>query len=257
MDSLESSRYRAPALEKGLDILELMAREQVPQTMSQLSERLGRSKGEIFRMIQVLEERLYIARRAGEDGYSLTNRLFTLGMEQPPFRGLLETSLPVMHRLAETIWQSCHLVLASQDQIVVIARVDAPGEVGFAVRLGHRLPLQNSTSGRVLFAFQPPAVQEDWLGLMRRGSSPLSETAFLRMTSEIRARGHARDESVVVRGVVDISAPVLQGGAAIAALTAPCVERIGRQVSIDQTIDTLKAASQEISTALKFGVAPT
>ena len=50
-------RYQAPALKKGLEILELLATSEQALTMSDISGALGRSVGEIFRMLQVLEER--------------------------------------------------------------------------------------------------------------------------------------------------------------------------------------------------------
>ncbi|RZM12568.1 MAG: IclR family transcriptional regulator, partial [Sphingomonas sp.] len=81
------SRYQAPALKKGLEILELLAAATAPLNMSDISTALGRSVSEIFRMLQVLEEHRYIAR--GDDGYRLTNRLFALGMSQPPVRNLV------------------------------------------------------------------------------------------------------------------------------------------------------------------------
>ena len=48
------AKYRAPALDKGLDILELLARAQAPLTMTGIAAAIGYSKGEIFRMLQVL-----------------------------------------------------------------------------------------------------------------------------------------------------------------------------------------------------------
>ena len=51
---LRTSRYRAPALEKGLDVIELLAAEKSPLNLSAISQRLGRSSGELFRMLQVL-----------------------------------------------------------------------------------------------------------------------------------------------------------------------------------------------------------
>src|SRR5689334_13722073 len=89
--------YSAPALDKGLDILEILASTATPMTMSEISVQAGRSRGEIFRMLQVLESRRYISRNGG-DGYLLTNKLFMLGMERPPVRGLTEIALPIMHR---------------------------------------------------------------------------------------------------------------------------------------------------------------
>ena len=49
--------YSAPALDKGLDILEILAKTVMPMTMSEISDKAGRSRGEIFRMLQVLELR--------------------------------------------------------------------------------------------------------------------------------------------------------------------------------------------------------
>ena len=42
------SRYRAPALEKGLDVLELLAAETEPMTLTAIVNQLGRSHGELF-----------------------------------------------------------------------------------------------------------------------------------------------------------------------------------------------------------------
>lgn len=246
------SRYRAPALEKGLDILELLAREASALTMSQLSDRLGRSKGEIFRMLQVLEERAYIARRPGEDGYSLTNRLFMLGIERPPMRGLLEVGLPVMHRLAEDACQSCHLAVASLDQIVIVARVEAPGAMGFSVRLGHRVPLTNSNSGAVLLAWQPAPVAAQWGEMLGKSGAKLGAATERRLKA-VRAAGHSTAPSPAVRGVTDVSAPILQSGYAIAALTVPFVDTDDRSHDLDTVTRQLKGAAAEISEAVRIG----
>ena len=90
------SRYRAPALEKGLDVLELLAAQTEPMTLTAIVKQLGRSHGELFRMVQVLEQRGFIEQEPGREGYRLTDRLFSLGMQQPRTRILLELALPVM-----------------------------------------------------------------------------------------------------------------------------------------------------------------
>ena len=239
MNANQSPRYRAPALEKGLDILELMARTEGALTMSQMSIALDRSKGEIFRMLQVLEERGYIARTPGEDGYSLTNRLFMLGAERPPMRGLLEVSLPVMHGLAEASGQSCHLAVAAGDEIVIVARVEAPGAIGFAVRLGHRAPLAQSISGSVLLAWPASC-----------GTTPAS---LAKLLEEVRAQGFSSRPSPSVRGVTDISAPVLQSGIALAALTVPFVEITEMPVTRARATELLVSAATSISEALRVG----
>src|SRR3954463_2173863 len=112
-DSDTGRRYRAPALEKGLEILELLAGEAGPLPVSAIGQRLGRSTNELFRMIQVLQYRGYIQQETG-GGYRLTDKLFSLGMEQPRTRNLLEVALPAMRQLAVRIGQSCHLAVHSK-----------------------------------------------------------------------------------------------------------------------------------------------
>ncbi|QNK01240.1 IclR family transcriptional regulator [Dyella telluris] len=252
----ESPKYRAPALDKGLDILELLARAVAPLTIAEISEGVGRSRGEIFRMLQVLEERDYISRPDGEGRYALTPRLFRLGMEQPPVKSLVETALPVMHRLADDIDQSCHLVVPSQEQIVVIARVDPPGEIGLVVRVGHRRPISHSASGLVLLAWQDDEMRERWFTMMMAHEPDLRRAPVETAIRDIRAAGVATIASQVVDGVTDISAPVMQHDRAICALTIPFIERRGSTLDMAKTTRLLIEASHEVSAALTHGSAP-
>lgn len=54
--------YAVPALEKGLDVLELLATLSAPITPSQIAQRLGRSLQEVYRMVLALERRGYLVR---------------------------------------------------------------------------------------------------------------------------------------------------------------------------------------------------
>ncbi|OHX25474.1 transcriptional regulator, partial [Xanthomonas alfalfae] len=183
--STEPAKYRAPALDKGLDILELLARQAQPMSMGAISQGIGRSRGEIFRMLQVLEERGYLT-RDGEGDYVLTNRLFMLGMQQPHVQSISEAALPVMRRLSDAISQPCHLVAPSGDQIVVIAQMDVPSDLGLVVRPGHRRPLTHSSSGLVLFAFQQPEVQARWLDMLEASDVPFERAQFLAAAAQAR-----------------------------------------------------------------------
>ncbi|MGH8180519.1 MAG: IclR family transcriptional regulator [Steroidobacteraceae bacterium] len=247
----ETRRYRAPALEKGLEILEFLAPRTRASKLSEISVGLGRSKSEIFRMLQVLEQRRYLARPTGEDGYVLTNRLFLLGMEHPPVRGLMETAMPAMHGLAEEILQPCHLAIPSEELIVVVARVESPGDVGFVVRVGHRRPIPQSTSGLVLLAFQPDDIRARWLETLRRKRVRYERKRLADHLRAIAARGYACIQSEVVSGVTDLSAPILLRGAAIAALTVPFAQRRGARAQLSRSIAQLRRAAGRISRELE------
>ena len=245
-------RYRAPALEKGLEILELLAGKTVPMSLSEISDGLGRSKSEIFRMVQVLEEHRYLARASGAEGYVLTNRLFLLGLEKPPVKGLLEVALPIMHRLADDILQPCHLAVPSEEFIVVIARVDSPGDIGFVVRIGHRRLLPHSTSGLVLIAFQSDTERDRWVDLLDSKEVRYDRKRLLEKTKAIAAQGYASVPSELVPSVTDLSAPIIQHKVAIAALTVPYLERRAPKVGHKECLELLCTAAQQISQVLSY-----
>ncbi|RYD63210.1 MAG: IclR family transcriptional regulator [Sphingomonadales bacterium] len=245
--SESNTAYHAPALEKGLDILELLSSALHPMGLSDISQAVGRSKSEIFRMLHVLERRHYLERAPGTDNYLLTNRLFLLGMERPPLKGLLDVAMPMMHELSDATQQSCHLVVPSGESMVVIARIDPPADLGLVVRIGHRRPLLAATSGLVLTAFQLPAVRQRWLDEYGETLSANACKALVAQLDGIAADGFAAIDSSVVPGVTDISAPVIQGGAASAALTIPYMNRAGAPVARDRAGAILRATAQAIS----------
>jgi DNA-binding IclR family transcriptional regulator len=239
-------KYTAPALEKGLDILELLAARGAPLTMSQMAAELGRSVGELFRMIEALIHRGYIAAAESGEGLQLTNKLFALGLARAPARSLLEHALPEMRKLTRMIGQSCHLAVASDEQMVVIARIEAPGNEGYSVRVGNRRPLVESTSGLVLYAFQPPSVRAQWRKRLAPTVSSKAWKAFEERATSARNSKHVRADSDVTRHIVDLSAPVMSLGTVAAALTCPYIET-PKAMPIKETIAAIRQAADEIS----------
>jgi DNA-binding IclR family transcriptional regulator len=246
----EPRRYRAPALEKGLEILELLAREPAALSTPQIASLLGRKRTELFRMMQVLEYAGYVAREDGSESYALSNKLFALGMLRPPIRNLLDVALPVMRKLSAQLDQSCHLAVRTDDQIVVIAREEAPGDLGFAVRLGYRRSLVHVASGVVLFAFQPQAIRDAWLKRLRSTEDPAALAQFARRVEAAQKKGFEQQTSEFVQ---DLSAPILQSGSAIAALTVPFVQSQPIRKSIADAIPAVCGAAAEISRELSGG----
>ncbi len=144
-----SSRYPTPALEKGLDILELFASEPSGLTKSDVARKLGRTISEIFRMLVCLEERGYIAQSPDSDRYHLTLHLFRLAQEHPPIKRMTMQALPIMQQVAHELSQSCHLGVLNGDQVVIIAQVDSPVSPGFYVKAGAVVDLMHAATGHV------------------------------------------------------------------------------------------------------------
>lgn len=80
--AIEEARYSAPALEKGLDVLELLAAEPHGLNLQEIARRLKRTSNELFRMLDVLVRRGYRVRQP-DSAYVLTLRLFELAHRHP------------------------------------------------------------------------------------------------------------------------------------------------------------------------------
>lgn len=242
----EERKYSAPALEKGLDVLELLAARGTPLTMSQIASELGRSVSELFRMVDALVHRGYVAQSESGDGFELTNKLFALGVARAPTKSLLEDALPEMRKLSRAIGQSCHLAVVSQEQMVVVARIESPGNQGFSVRVGYRRPLIDSTSGLVLYAFQPDEVRAEWRSRLAPTVSQKAWKSFDERAALTRTQKYVKADSDVTRHIVDLSAPVMGAEGVVAALTCPYIET-PMAIPVKDTIAAIRQSAADIS----------
>lgn len=249
--SARRMRYAAPALEKGLDILELLASVSEALTHSEIAARLGRTINEVFRMLVCLEERGYISRSGPDERYQLTLKLFEVIHKHHPLQLLITHARPLVRRVAGETGQSCHLAMLNSADVVVVAQFDAPGNTGFSVRLGANVDLLNTSSGHVILAFQKDDVRTRALEAWRQRSGRPIPEAIYRHLNQIQRRGYEELASYQVHGVVNISYPVLNPhGEAIAAITVPFLARIGDNVGPPQVKEALSAASHELSMAI-------
>jgi DNA-binding IclR family transcriptional regulator len=249
--SARRSRYAAPALDKGLDILELLAHGSEALTRSEIARRLGRSIGELFRMLVCLEERGYISQIGPDERYQLTLKLFEIAHQHQPLQHLLALARPLMQRVAEETGQSCHLAMPSNGNVVVVASVEAPVNMGFSVRLGANIDLLNTASGHVILAFHALEYRAQALAAWQRKTEAGLPQGLDRHLAEIRRRGYEELASYQVHGVVNISFPVLnQHTEAVAAVSVPFLARIGDQIGPPQVKEHLADAAKRLSQAI-------
>jgi len=244
-------RYSAPALEKGLDILELFASRSAGLTGAEVARHLGRSISEIFRMLVCLEKRGYICEAARGERFELTLKLFELAHRHHPLERLIVQARPLLQEVANHTGQSCHLAMLSDAAVIVVAQVDAPGSMGFSLRLGAQVDLFDTASGHVILAFQSTAArQRAFAAWQRRSRRPIPRGVEKHLTA-IRARGYEEIPSYQVNGVLNISYPIVnQHGEAIAAMSVPFIKRIGARLGAKQIRERLRSASERLTAGI-------
>jgi len=230
--SKQGPTYQAPALEKGLDILELLASSGAPLSRTDIARQLDRSVGEIYRMLHQLVQRRYVA--LVNENYVLTTKLFELAHYYPPTQRLLVEAMPIMHKLAGEVDQACHLTVYSQGRQIVIAKVDVPSGMGFSVRLGSELDVLISASGRVLLAFQDAPTRELRMEESAAHEPGQDQAKVMATLDAIVSRGFEAAPSGQVKGLFAISFPICDlRGHAIAALTVPYADRVDLKGRMD------------------------
>lgn len=245
----ERRSYAAPALEKGLDILEMLCQSDHPLPQKEIAQRIGRSVGEIYRMLSCLISRNYVT-QVDDNNYAITTKLFELSHINPPTHRLLFEAAPIMQRLSSELDQACHLTVYSQGKQVVLNKVDTPSGMGFSVRAGAELDVMISASGRVLLAFQDDETRKMRIkeAIARRPEQADPQIEVI--LDSIRTIGYESIPSVQVRGLYAVAFPILDTqGRAIAALTVPYSERLdhNQRKSIPEVTEALGVAAQMLT----------
>ncbi|QOZ29196.1 IclR family transcriptional regulator [Bradyrhizobium sp. CCBAU 51753] len=226
----------APALEKGLDLLEALAAESRGLNQKQLAERVGRSVGEIFRMLVALEQRGYVTRDLATGEYTLTLKLFRIASQFPPTERLLQAALPIMEQLAARVRLSCHLTVLHGEQFLVIARIEPEWLMGWSVKVGAVFPLtQQYASAKVLAAFQLEARRNELADVIAAHDHVSLKKAVAALDRVSAEGGNFSNDDGYTR-ILAYSCPIIEAsGRAVAALTVPLVR--------EDKIATAEAAS--------------
>lgn len=248
----EPEKYSAPALEKGLDILELLSRSPEPLSQVEIARSLGRAPNETYRMLNVLLRRRFVAPTPEGDRYRLSLKLLSLANAYPPMQRMREIAEPVMQRASWETRQSCHLAIWDDRHVVVNVPVATPGLWRWSIRAGSHMGLYNSGSGQTLIAFRNDKTRRFMIASYQpvEGETPVEEGAFFAKLDRIREAGFLREPSPTLEGVVDISFPILDpNGKSVCTLTCPYIRRIdsSNPPSIDEIFTTFQKVAAEIS----------
>lgn len=214
-------KYSAPALEKGLDILEFLSLTDSAPSLSQLAVGIGRSKSEIFRMMIVLEERGYIERIQG-DQFTLSSRLASLTANRPLNNKLAEIAFPILSELSKKTQFSSHLSVLNELNAIVIARANLATSYGLSVQIGHTFQLIDSSAGACFLAFQPNNEQPiaNSQDILPKNSS---KERFIKNIKHCKSNLWVTMPSPESKSICELSAPVLHlsGHATLAVVTIP------------------------------------
>ena len=260
--------YSAPALEKGLDIIELLSSSMLGYSQAEIAKELNRSVNEIYRMLTILVSRNYIELDEDTERYKLTFKLLQLSSKHQPIKNLMQKSLPMMREVAQMCNHSVHLSIYYAGKLLVIGQVDSPSSFNYSVKIGSTFDLLETSSGRILLAFQTEEERQRrlkrrklFMKLQKKKNitflSALEKKFSSKIIFEIIKNNCEVVKSLQIDGVTNISVPIFDHtDQAIAAVTIPFLQRINsdslNDLNLIKTTKLLKEQALQLSKNLGF-----
>ncbi|ALJ01743.1 IclR family transcriptional regulator [Rufibacter tibetensis] len=206
----KATKYQAPALEKGLDILEYLSLKAMPLSQTEIATGISRKSNEIFRMLVCLEARGYIIREEISGKYKLSLKIYNLSHRHSPVDDIRTAAQYPMYELAGVLKQSCHLSVLYHSQLMVIHQSKSPSPISLSIEEGSLFPLVLTASGKVFLSFMSEEEQNNVLKSndVFKKYSKLQQKELTESLSKIKETGYYIEASNLSKGVTDIVVPI-------------------------------------------------
>jgi IclR family transcriptional regulator, acetate operon repressor len=196
-----------------MELLELLSRQERPQSLPQAMALTGWPKPTVHRMLTQLENGGWLVREPDGRHYALAPRLLRLSETALSNSARQGVRHAVLRQLVSELGESCNLTALSGAEVVYLDRVEAAFPLRMELRAGTRVPVHCSASGKLFLAWMSARRRSallDGLALTRYTANTLSERGSLDAELEtIRREGHAVDAEEFVEGLVCVAVPVL------------------------------------------------
>ncbi|MCG8566174.1 MAG: IclR family transcriptional regulator [Desulfobacterales bacterium] len=248
----DKGSYHVESLERGLEVLETLARARRPMKLTEIGSVLDMNYTSATRMCATLCTLGYL-RKDSQKHYHLTPRILTLGfavLQGMSWREVAEMRLKKLH---DHIGETVNLGIMEGDEILYIVRLRQDKYLHFDLQVGSLLPLHCTSLGKAMLAFGRPGIVNPILRALEfkpLGPKTITDAqAFEADLSRIRKRGYALNDEELTPGVLSVACPIFdQAGEALMAvnITVP-KKRFSLSEVEKQFVPLLKTATRELS----------
>jgi DNA-binding IclR family transcriptional regulator len=245
----------ATAVERALNILELVAHRRDGLTNSEISHKLTIPKSSASYILRTLERRGYLRRDAASGRYRLGLKILSLGGDAQSNLDIADVALSFMRSLVERVHLTAHLAVLDQGEAVYIEKVEAPGFFKVNTWVGRRMYLHSTSVGKALLAWLPKQQLEAIVrqqGLKKRTPKTIHTASRLLADLElVREQGYAVDDEENSLGARCLGAPIFDAeGNVTAALGVSGTLTQVDEENLPKIADALKETARRISRQL-------
>jgi IclR family KDG regulon transcriptional repressor len=217
--------YNVRAVERAMQILSAFDGEHADRGVSEIAEATGLHKATTHRIMMTLLNGGFLQRVPDGERFRLGIRVVELGLGALRDLDLRRAAFPYMQQLVERFDETCDLGVFDRGMVLYVEVVHSRHSLTIATRVGRRLPVHCTASGRVFLAFLPAEVVEPLLSEPLVPCTEKTTTSLPQFREELEAtrqRGYALDNEEFEAGIRAVSAPIRDiDGNVIAALSMP------------------------------------
>ncbi len=214
------SRDHVGSLQKGLQVIELLARHPAGITLTDTATATGMTRAGARRFLLTLVATGY----ASQNGrlFALSPHLLSVARTWLQGAPLWSHADPILQGVAAALNESCSAAVLSGEDVVYVARVAGRRILSVALNVGTRLPAWCTSMGRVLLSDLTAEELGKFLAaatIERR--TPKSITSRKQLAIEIRKageQGFAIVDEELELGLSSIAVPIRRAGKIIAAI---------------------------------------
>lgn len=254
---LQTAHKKAPALERGLKVLDLLAEEGSELGLKSIAQTLDIPVPSLWRILGVLRENGYVLFDPDKKTYRLGFKFLYLGNIVLNRMGFRSQARGYLKQLVELTGETAELSARVKDQLILVDQVEGPDAVRLFSRIGSAYPYFHATApGKVYLAH----IDRDKLQsvMTRMGLPKITEhtiTRFDVLEKELRsvlAHGFASDTEEMRAGVCRIASPVYdKTGKVVACLGIAAPSFRIQKGEYKRIGNIIKDLSQELSAELK------
>jgi DNA-binding IclR family transcriptional regulator len=212
VNEMRKDIYSVPSVVKAFRMLEIISESGVDMSISELSRRLGLSKGTVFAITATLQQLGVLVRDPVTKRFSLGYTLLELGRKEFVRKDLREIARKPMEDLVEGIQETVILGVLNGDHVTILDVVEPKGELKISAPSGTRLPLLAGATGKVFLAnMNRDRAREviNSLGLTAYTPNSITDVdRYMEEIQEVRKDGFATDDEEYIRGVRAVACPL-------------------------------------------------
>jgi len=244
-------KYNVPALERAINILDLISKSKEKFTVTEICNELDLPKATVFTTMSTLEYYNMVQKdKAGR--FQIGPKMFQIGMTYASDHSIIELARPYMRKLMEKTGFTVHLGILHENHIMYIAKEEPDQFIKFSTYPGLKAEVHLTGLGKAIAAYLSEEELNhifDEVGMKEATPNTITNyKRFKESLEDVRKNGYAIEDEEGEIGVRCIAAPLIN--ARYVTPTAVSITAHSSQLTKDQFEeigDLVRSTAEEIS----------